>query len=154
MGHRYFPSGHFPSGDTSHPTTLSIRHFPSTTLSICTTFHPYHFPSAPLSIGKTFHPSWYSYQTDGKWRGWKVVRMESGMDGKRCGWKVARMGRVVGWEMSFFYRMGNVPMGNSGDPKNYFSQAQFFADLLWVKKWAFCPLCTSVVIPKYVYICN
>ena len=54
---------------------------------------------------------------DGKWSGWKVVRMERGSDVKWYGWKVARMGRVVGWEMSFFSRMGNVPMGNSGDPK-------------------------------------
>ena len=53
---------------------------------------------------------------DGKWSGWKVVRMERGSDVKWYGWKVARMGRVVGWEMSFFSRMGNVPMGNSGDP--------------------------------------
>ena len=43
--------------------------------------------------------------TDGKWRGWEVVRMESGTDGKCRRWKMTygkgrRMGSVAGWEMS------------------------------------------------------
>ena len=42
---------------------------------------------------------------DGKWSGWKVVRMESGSDGKWYRWKMTygkcrRMGSVAGWEMS------------------------------------------------------
>ena len=39
---------------------------------------------------------------DGKWFGWEVVPMENDV------WKVSSDGKCR--------RMGNVPMGNSGDP--------------------------------------
>ena len=91
---------HFPSDDPSHP-----RHFPSAPLSIHATFHPYHFPSAPLSIRLVAISRRMESFTDGKWRGWEVVRMESGTDGKCRRWKMTygkgrRMGSVAGWEMS------------------------------------------------------
>ena len=56
--------------------------------------------------------------TDGKLSRWKAVRMESGTDGKRYGWKMSPMENDV-WKVSSdgkCRRMGNVPMGNSGDP--------------------------------------
>ena len=115
-GHRYFPSGHFPS---DRKTTFPIRRpFPSAPFSIRTAFHPCHFPSVPLSIRATFHPFGSYIKKDGKFYRWKVARMGSGTDGKWYRWKVSSMENDV-WKGSSdgkCRRMGNVPMGNSGDP--------------------------------------
>ena len=125
-GHRYFPSGHFPS---DRKTTFPIRRpFPSAPLSIRTAFHPCHFPSVPLSIRATFHPFGSYIKKDGKFYRWKVARMGSGTDGKWYRWKVSSMENDV-WKGSSdgkCRRMGNVPMGNSGDPFLHLILSEFF----------------------------
>ena len=48
---------------------------------------------------------------DGKWSGWKVVRMESGADGKRFGCEVVRMESGADGKGR---RMGNVVFLSDG----------------------------------------
>ena len=54
--------------------------------------------------------------TDGKWYRWKVSSMENDV------WKGSSDGKCR--------RMGNVPMGNSGDPSTHIPLLAFFVHIM------------------------